>query len=64
MLVAAIGKADTLANHVGSKGAGEPPIIPTAAAIGKRYLQRHRGKGLFAARDAPSNARSVGERQY
>ena len=34
MLVAAIGKADTLANHVGSKGAGEPPIIPTAAAIG------------------------------
>ncbi|MEO5954066.1 MAG: molybdopterin cofactor-binding domain-containing protein, partial [Chloroflexia bacterium] len=34
MLVAAVGKADTLANHVGSKGAGEPPIIPTAAAIG------------------------------
>lgn len=33
MLVAAIGKADTLANHVGAKGAGEPPIIPTAAAI-------------------------------
>ncbi|HEX9990254.1 MAG TPA: xanthine dehydrogenase family protein molybdopterin-binding subunit [Chloroflexia bacterium] len=24
---------DTAANHVGSKGAGEPPIIPTAAAI-------------------------------
>lgn len=34
MLVAAIGKADTLANHIGVKGAGEPPIIPTAAAIG------------------------------
>lgn len=33
MLVAAVGRADTLANHVGSKGAGEPPIIPTAAAI-------------------------------
>ncbi|MEP6776785.1 MAG: molybdopterin cofactor-binding domain-containing protein, partial [Chloroflexota bacterium] len=33
MMVAAIGKADTLANHIGSKGSGEPPIIPTAAAI-------------------------------
>ena len=33
MLVAAVGKADTLANHIGAKGAGEPPIIPTAAAI-------------------------------
>jgi xanthine dehydrogenase YagR molybdenum-binding subunit len=33
MLVQAIDKADTQANHVGSKGAGEPPIIPTAAAI-------------------------------
>jgi xanthine dehydrogenase YagR molybdenum-binding subunit len=33
MTVAAVGKADLAANHVGSKGAGEPPIIPTAAAI-------------------------------
>jgi xanthine dehydrogenase YagR molybdenum-binding subunit len=33
MIVEAIGKADTLANHIGSKGSGEPPIIPTAAAI-------------------------------
>jgi xanthine dehydrogenase YagR molybdenum-binding subunit len=33
MMVEAIGKADTVANHVGSKGSGEPPIIPTAAAI-------------------------------
>lgn len=33
MLVEAINKADTLANHIGSKGSGEPPIIPTAAAI-------------------------------
>ncbi len=33
MLVDAVGKADTLANHIGVKGAGEPPIIPTAAAI-------------------------------
>jgi xanthine dehydrogenase YagR molybdenum-binding subunit len=33
MLVEAVGKADTLANHIGVKGAGEPPIIPTAAAI-------------------------------
>ena len=33
MLVEAIDKADTLANHIGSKGSGEPPIIPTAAAI-------------------------------
>jgi xanthine dehydrogenase YagR molybdenum-binding subunit len=24
---------DTAANHIGSKGAGEPPIIPTPAAI-------------------------------
>jgi xanthine dehydrogenase YagR molybdenum-binding subunit len=34
MLVAGINRADLLANHIGSKGAGEPPIIPTAAAIG------------------------------
>ncbi|MEO8284869.1 MAG: xanthine dehydrogenase family protein molybdopterin-binding subunit [Chloroflexota bacterium] len=33
MRVAGINRADTLANHVGAKGAGEPPIIPTAAAI-------------------------------
>lgn len=33
MLVRGVGIADTLANHIGSKGAGEPPIIPTAAAI-------------------------------
>jgi xanthine dehydrogenase YagR molybdenum-binding subunit len=33
MLVAGIDRADLLANHVGAKGAGEPPIIPTAAAI-------------------------------
>lgn len=33
MLVDAVNIADTAANHVGSKGAGEPPIIPTAAAI-------------------------------
>jgi xanthine dehydrogenase YagR molybdenum-binding subunit len=33
MPVAGLGKPDTLANHIGSKGAGEPPIIPTAAAI-------------------------------
>jgi xanthine dehydrogenase YagR molybdenum-binding subunit len=33
MVVAGIDRADLLANHVGSKGAGEPPIIPTAAAI-------------------------------
>ena len=34
MVVAGIDRADLLANHVGAKGAGEPPIIPTAAAIG------------------------------
>jgi xanthine dehydrogenase YagR molybdenum-binding subunit len=33
MLVAGLGKPDTVANHIGSKGAGEPPIIPTAGAI-------------------------------
>ncbi len=33
MLVGAVNLADTAANHIGSKGAGEPPIIPTAAAI-------------------------------
>lgn len=33
MLVRGVDKADTVANHIGSKGAGEPPIIPTAAAI-------------------------------
>ncbi len=31
--VAWIGTPDTAANHIGAKGAGEPPIIPTAAAI-------------------------------
>jgi xanthine dehydrogenase YagR molybdenum-binding subunit len=31
--VAWIGEPDTVANHLGVKGAGEPPIIPTAAAI-------------------------------
>ena len=31
--VAWIGEADPQANHLGVKGAGEPPIIPTAAAI-------------------------------
>ena len=33
MIVSGIDVADTQANHVGSKGAGEPPIIPAAAAI-------------------------------
>lgn len=33
MVVQGIDIADTQANHLGSKGAGEPPIIPTAAAI-------------------------------
>ena len=33
MLVCGLDKPDTEANHIGSKGAGEPPIIPTAAAI-------------------------------
>lgn len=33
MLVRGVGRADTVANHIGSKGAGEPPIIPTAPAI-------------------------------
>jgi xanthine dehydrogenase YagR molybdenum-binding subunit len=33
LLASAVNKADLLANNVGSKGAGEPPIIPTAAAI-------------------------------
>ena len=33
MLVAGIDRPDVLANHIGVKGAGEPPIIPTAAAI-------------------------------
>jgi CO/xanthine dehydrogenase Mo-binding subunit len=33
MLVKGIDKPDNLANHIGAKGAGEPPIIPTAAAI-------------------------------
>ena len=33
MLVQGLDVPDTEANHVGSKGAGEPPIIPTAAAI-------------------------------
>ncbi|MFL5732699.1 MAG: xanthine dehydrogenase family protein molybdopterin-binding subunit [Chloroflexia bacterium] len=33
MLVQAINRPDTEANHIGSKGAGEPPIIPAAAAI-------------------------------
>jgi xanthine dehydrogenase YagR molybdenum-binding subunit len=31
--VAWIGEADPAANHLGVKGAGEPPIIPTAAAV-------------------------------
>jgi CO/xanthine dehydrogenase Mo-binding subunit len=34
LLVDAVNKPDVQANNVGSKGAGEPPIIPTAAAIG------------------------------
>jgi xanthine dehydrogenase YagR molybdenum-binding subunit len=33
MMACGIDIPDTAANHVGSKGAGEPPIIPTAAAI-------------------------------
>lgn len=33
MLVCGLNLPDTEANHIGSKGAGEPPIIPTAAAI-------------------------------
>ncbi len=33
MFVCGLDKPDTEANHIGSKGAGEPPIIPTAAAI-------------------------------
>lgn len=28
-----IGKADPRANHIGARGVGEPPIIPTAPAI-------------------------------
>lgn len=34
MLVSGLDIPDLAANHIGSKGAGEPPIIPTAAAIG------------------------------
>jgi xanthine dehydrogenase YagR molybdenum-binding subunit len=33
MIAQGLDVADTLANHVGSKGAGEPPIVPTAAAV-------------------------------
>jgi xanthine dehydrogenase YagR molybdenum-binding subunit len=33
MIVCAVDIPDTAANHIGSKGAGEPPIIPTPAAI-------------------------------
>ncbi|HKP54284.1 MAG TPA: xanthine dehydrogenase family protein molybdopterin-binding subunit [Chloroflexia bacterium] len=33
MLTSGLDIPDIAANHVGSKGAGEPPIIPTAAAI-------------------------------
>jgi xanthine dehydrogenase YagR molybdenum-binding subunit len=33
MIVQGLDVPDTTANHVGSKGAGEPPIIPTPAAI-------------------------------
>jgi CO/xanthine dehydrogenase Mo-binding subunit len=33
LAVVGIDRPDLLANHIGSKGAGEPPIIPTAAAI-------------------------------
>ena len=33
MIVSALNLPDTAANHVGVKGAGEPPIIPAAAAI-------------------------------
>lgn len=33
MIVQAVDIPDTAANHIGSKGAGEPPIIPTPAAI-------------------------------
>jgi CO/xanthine dehydrogenase Mo-binding subunit len=33
MIVSAIDVPDTTANHIGSRGAGEPPIIPTPAAI-------------------------------
>jgi xanthine dehydrogenase YagR molybdenum-binding subunit len=28
-----IDRADTLASSVGAKGLGEPPIVPTAAAV-------------------------------
>jgi xanthine dehydrogenase YagR molybdenum-binding subunit len=33
MIVSALDVPDTIANHIGARGAGEPPIIPTAAAI-------------------------------
>lgn len=33
MMAEGVDIPDTLANHIGSKGAGEPPIIPTAPAI-------------------------------
>jgi xanthine dehydrogenase YagR molybdenum-binding subunit len=33
MIVSALDVPDTAANHIGARGAGEPPIIPTAAAI-------------------------------
>ncbi len=33
MIVSALDRPDLLANHIGAKGSGEPPIIPTAAAI-------------------------------
>lgn len=33
MIVQAVNIPDTMGNHIGSKGAGEPPIIPTPAAI-------------------------------
>ncbi|HUP27369.1 MAG TPA: molybdopterin cofactor-binding domain-containing protein, partial [Chloroflexia bacterium] len=55
MIVSGLDKPDTEANHVGAKGAGEPPIIPTAAAIANAILH---AVGL-APRELPISRRRM-----
>ena len=47
-----IGEANTRANTLGSLGAGEPPIIPTAGAIANAVAHAHRQTGAPPAADA------------
>jgi xanthine dehydrogenase YagS FAD-binding subunit len=53
-------RPDRRANNLGAKGLGEPPIIPTAAAVANAVCERHRRPAASRADDTRARPRSAG----